>query len=239
MEQCFEMKELIFSSYLKRVDMENKVVQFKVFMNYCYLSIDQNSRQAVIIDPAWDFGMLSKEIGKANLDLQAVLLTHHHLDHSNLAGKFASYYDVPVYMFHEEIDYYGFRCKNLVPILSAQDFQTGEINIKPYLTPGHTKGSGCYLIKNHFFTGDTLFAEGCGLCNLDGGDPLEMYQSLQLIRGSISNETLIYPGHSYGTPPGKSFEFLLENNIYLHFSEYEKFAAFRMRKNQKGLFNFK
>lgn len=156
-----------------------------------------------------------------------------------MADTLAQRYEIPVFMSKFEIDYYQFRCTNLNSISYPEPFIIQDIHLKPIFTPGHTYGGTSYLIKNNLFCGDTLFIEGCGICSSKGANPYILFDSLQTLKKKISLDTYIYPGHSYGHEPGRTFKFVLENNIYLHFEEKEAFVAYRMRKNQKGLFNFK
>ncbi|WP_207642628.1 MBL fold metallo-hydrolase [Ruminiclostridium josui] len=115
----------------------------------------------------------------------------------------------------------------------------GETSIKNIHTPGHTFGSTCYLVDGNLFTGDFIFIEGCGICTSNGASAREMYTSIQKIKSNISLETRIFPGHSYGKPPGYPLKYLFENNIYFQIDDVDKFIAFRQRKGQKGIFNFK
>ncbi len=208
------------------------------FKNYCYLVINQETREALLIDPAWEFDKIEQQLALHQVTLKTILLTHHHFDHVNLAETFAQKYQIPVKMSKIESDYYDFSCSNLQPIEQPDVFYVGQIKILPLLTPGHTKGAISYWIDNALFTGDTLFIEGCGICNTQGGDPNEMFDSLQRLKEIIPPETHIYPGHSYGQEPGKPFAYLLHNNIYLQFTKKEDFIAFRMREGQKRLFTF-
>lgn len=88
-------------------------------------------------------------------------------------------------------------------------------------------------------SGDTLFTEGCGICIGKGGDPNAMFDSLAFLKTTIPTETKIYPGHSFGELPGKTFAYLLQNNIYLQFKQQTEFVAFRMRGNQGRLLAFR
>jgi hydroxyacylglutathione hydrolase len=142
-------------------------------------------------------------------------------------------------MSRVEIEYYNFRCFGLVPVEDQQWISFGQTGITPILTPGHTAGGLCFRIENNLFTGDTLFAEGCGICMDRGADPVAMYDSLQRLKSIIPPQTLVYPGHSYGTPPGQSFKHILANNVYLHFDKVQDFVAYRMRKGQTGWLRFK
>jgi glyoxylase-like metal-dependent hydrolase (beta-lactamase superfamily II) len=89
------------------------------------------------------------------------------------------------------------------------------------------------------FTGDTLFSEGCGLCLCKGGSAEKMYDSIQKIKNMVSDDVLIYPGHSYGVKPGKAFGHLRMINVYLGIEDKKKFVDFRNRRNLRGMFNFK
>jgi glyoxylase-like metal-dependent hydrolase (beta-lactamase superfamily II) len=209
----------------------------KNFFTFSYIVFDPDIRDALVIDPSWNFGSFAKSL--ASFNLKGILLTHHHADHVNLAEKIALHWRAPVFMSKEEIDYYHFRCENLNGIIGDTQFSLGALQIKAILTPGHTRGGMCYQHENDLFTGDTVFIEGCGMCDLDGGNPYAMFESIQKLKKLISPDTLIYPGHSYGQLPGKPLEFLFNNNIYFCFSDCKKFVDFRMRKNQRGLFDFK
>ncbi|WP_347836740.1 hypothetical protein [Gracilibacillus sp. JCM 18860] len=57
------------------------------------------------------------------------------------------------------------------------------------------------------------------------------------MKREIKNDVCIFPGHSFGMPPGQTMEHLRKNNIYLQLNR-EHFIKFRMRKNQLGLFDF-
>jgi len=209
-----------------------------LFKNYCYLIVHPETREAILIDPAWEIDKIEYQISICEAQLKAILLTHHHIDHVNLADFFANRYNIPVRISRIEMDFYGFSCRHLVPINHPDELTFGQIRVRPIFTPGHTKGAICYWIEGALFTGDTLFIEGCGMCFGYGSNPSEMFDSLSYLKKTIFPEVHIYPGHSYGQEPGHSFAHLLENNIYLGFKNREDFIAFRMRKNQRGLLKF-
>jgi hydroxyacylglutathione hydrolase len=210
----------------------------KVFINYCYFVIDLESGKCLVIDPAWNMNSILKILTSESILPASILLTHHHFDHTNLADQLSKKYDIPVYMSKKEIDYYGFMCNNLIPFTDDYEFESGGIAVKAYLTPGHTKGGACYLADGFFFTGDTLFIEGCGACSFGGGDPVEMFHSLEKIKRIATGDTIVYPSHSYGRQPGLSFADVLKRNIYLQIDDKDQFVKYRMRKNQSGWYNF-
>lgn len=210
-----------------------------LFKNYTFMIINPLNNKAICIDPSWEANKYHAIIEQEHVNLEAIFLTHHHLDHSNLANDLASYYDCPVYMTDEEVQYYNFKCINLTPLPKHIEYTvSADIRVKIIRTPGHTFGGACYLIDDKLFTGDTLFIEGCGMCTGNGADPIQMYDSLQKLLREISDQTQIYPGHQFKNPIGNTFSFVKGNNIYLNFINQDDFVKFRMRAGQKSIFNF-
>jgi hydroxyacylglutathione hydrolase len=209
------------------------------FINYTYLLFNNISNEAVVIDPGYEFDTLVTQIKNAGVQLRAILLTHHHEDHTQSAGQLAVFFNVPVWINELEQRFYGFTCSNLQTFYADSTLTIGSFHIPALHTPGHTKGSVCFYIDKYLFTGDTLFIEGCGMCLGKGADPLDMFNSIQKIRVNTYMTTLVYPGHCFGIEPGLQFEKVLNENIYFHINRIDKFVNFRMRKNQKGWFDFK
>ena len=226
-----ELKVAIEVIYLKASELFSK--------NFSYFVFDRDSKDGVIIDPAGDLEQIESHISDHHVNLSKVLLTHYHFDHVYLTNTLARRYNIQVLMNKIEIDYYGFNCRNLFAIDDSETIFIGQCKVNVIHTPGHTKGSTCYLIGNNLFTGDTLFIEGCGLCFGEGANPNEMFDSLQQLKSRIDSHTFIYPGHSYGQGPGKRFDYLLKNNIYLQIDNRDHFVSFRMREKQYNLFAFK
>jgi hydroxyacylglutathione hydrolase len=197
--------------------------------NYTYLVIDPSSRQALLVDPAWEMDKIVQALSEAESVLSGILITHAHPDHVDLAKPMADAYDCPIWMSSDEIAASGFRARQLIGI-DAQPWSIGRLDVEPIRTPGHTPGCVCYLIGGNLFSGDVLFAEGCGICP-DTPAAHAMFASLETLK-RLDPQTRIFPGHSYGTPPGQTLSRLLRDNIYLQFSDKESFAAFRLRRGQ-------
>ena len=206
--------------------------------NYNYVVIDVATRLAVLVDPSWQADVVVGAVVDAGVRVAGILLTHSHPDHIDLAASLGTRFGCPLWMSKEEIAWSGYRAPGLVAI-DATPFHVGSMTIRPMLTPGHTPGCMCYRVDDDLFTGDVLFAEGCGICP-DVDAALRMYESLGRIRRDIQDSTRIYPGHSFGLAPGQSFETVRRENIYLQFSNRDDFAAFRTRKGQSRakLFTF-
>lgn len=214
-------------------------VHFAFFKNYSYLITDLATKETALIDPTWEFTTINSIITGQGLNLTAILLTHSHIDHVNLVGAFVKQYQSKVYMSAKEIAYYKFKCPNLYPVEHNDPISLGETTITCLSTPGHSAGSMCFLLPDALFTGDTVFIEGCGMCKTPGGNPWEMYQSIQFIKEQVTPGVKIYPGHSYGKVPGYPLSYLLTNNIYFRFDSNTEFVAHRMRPHQIKLLDFK
>ena len=210
------------------------------FQNYVYFIVDKPSQKAVVVDPVWEIDKIYGVLESHELTLDAVLLTHAHEDHTDLAHEIHQQMGVALYMHEEEIGYYQYSCRGLESFSSTDTFLLGDQTwIEPLWTPGHTVGSACYYTGNALFTGDTLFIEGCGLCDEPGGSAEALYQSLQKIKTVCTPTTRIYPAHGYGKPIGMALKHVLDHNIYMHFQQQAEFVKFRMRPNQVNLYDFK
>ncbi|WP_234025574.1 MBL fold metallo-hydrolase [Bacillus paralicheniformis] len=225
------------------LDQTYVVYQFKVrhanIINYNYIIVDLQSGRSAIVDPAWNMGLITSIFREIGTEPDIVLLTHSHYDHVNLVDEFTECYDVKVYMSRMEISNYGFASQNLIPVEDEDIIHLGGTSITCLLTPGHTAGGMSFLLKGSMFTGDTVFIEGCGVCDMPGGSPEQMFSSIQKIKRLVSPSVRIFPGHSFGKEPGYPISYLLENNMYFLIDEQSHFVNFRMRKNQKHVFDFK
>jgi hydroxyacylglutathione hydrolase len=206
--------------------------------NFNYLVVDPASLRAVIVDPAWEIDKIDRTLQKTHATLSGVLLTHSHPDHIHLSRTVAQKYGCPIWMSTAEIAWSGFSAPELIGI-DASPWTIGQMQIEPIPTPGHTPGSTCYLIGENLFTGDVLFAEGCGICpGIQAAHA--MFASIERLKRRLEPQTRVFPGHSYGKPPGLMMSQLRRENIYLQFSDKDKFAAFRLRsgQNRARMFTF-
>lgn len=198
-------------------------------VNYSYMLINRATQQAVVIDPAWELGKFQAVLNARKCSLSGILLTHHHKDHTNLANELAADTDAPVFMSSTEIDCYSFKCRNLRPV-TGNRIDCAGMQIDVIDTPGHTAGSVCYAVDGNLFTGDTLFIEGCGVCKGWGASADQLYESLTLLCNSFPDSTKVFPGHRFRQPPGKSLEYVKENNLYLQTRDKREFINVHMRE---------
>src|SRR6185369_8148423 len=158
--------------------------------NYAYLVIDEGSRQAGIVDCAEAEPVL-EAVKRAGVRLTAVLPTHHHYDH--VGGNeelLAALPDLTVYGVDERIPGLTTRVRD------GEGVQLGGLAAQVIFIPAHTTGHIAYYFSRQqaVFTGDTLFAGGCG--RLFEGDAAMMIRSLSKL-SVLPDETRVYFGHEY------------------------------------------
>ena len=164
--------------------------------NFAYLVGADGGKGCVVIDPSWDAKKLIGEAEKDGRTIEAILLTHTHFDHVNALEDVAKKVKAPVYI-------HGAEAHVLPQGLDVHTTKEGSVieaaglEFKCLHTPGHSPGSQCFMVKGALFTGDTLFVEGCGRVDLEGGSPDDMVISLSRL-GELPGETIVYPGHDYG-----------------------------------------
>jgi len=177
--------------------------QFKETKEYAHSYLICRFDNCMIIDPSHDYeAILEKLNGRT---LTGILLTHAHMDHIDLIGEFSC----PIFMHLEDAHllfedqhngYYPkqhpYKKKNLtIKYLNHLDcIPLADEQIKVYHTPGHTKGSLCFLYDDKLFTGDTLFKESVGRHDLYSGNLVDLRKSILTLL-DLSSNIKIYPGH--------------------------------------------
>jgi len=166
--------------------------------NYSYAI--SNNKEVIIIDPADSVSIL-KYVGKNQLSLKAILLTHHHSDHTAGVEGILNKIEVPVYSPNKKIKY------TTIIIKDRDTIDLNFIKIEVIATPGHTIDHVVFYSKenNLLFSGDTLFRLGCG--RVFEGTYEQMFISLQKIY-ALDNKTIVYCGHEY---TNTNLDFLLSN----------------------------
>ncbi|MEZ4227100.1 MAG: MBL fold metallo-hydrolase [Polyangiaceae bacterium] len=179
--------------------------------NFVYLVGDADTRQCLVIDPAWDVAGLVQLVREQEFELVGALATHYHPDHigGSMFGfsvqglaRLLELAPCPVHAHRLEADgivkVTGLSKNDIVPHDSGDTIQVGDVEVKLLHTPGHTPGSSCFRVKDALLAGDTLFLQGCGRVDLPGGDPEEMRRTLTQRLAPLADEIVLYPGHAYG-----------------------------------------
>ena len=171
-----------------------KVHQISVgtMQNFSYILEDEETSEAIILDPSWDLIELELIIKKNNLKIKYIVNTHHHFDHT--LGNEAMVESTKVPIIQHELS----ELKHDISVKDGDTIDFGNSKLKVLHTPGHSKDSICLMGDGKLFSGDTLFVGNCGRIDLPGGSAKDLYHSLFDVLYSLDDELIMYPGHNYG-----------------------------------------
>lgn len=158
--------------------------------NYIWALVDKMHNTMVIVDPG-DADPVEIFLQKHNLSLKAILITHHHWDHTNGINKLVQKYHVSVFGPAQEY------ISGLTTPVGDKDeikIESFPLTMQILTIPGHTTGHIAFYAPGILFCGDTLFAAGCG--RIFEGSADEMYASLKKIF-MLPDDTQIYCAHEY------------------------------------------
>lgn len=201
--------------------------------NFVYLIHDHASGRAAVVDPAWEVSRVLELAAREGVRITDILLTHSHHDHINGIEDVLSRHDAQLHLLKPEAEFWG-RHLNLPTLHQGGDvINLGDTSIRVLHTPGHTPGSTCYQLGNEVITGDTLFVFGCGRCDLKGGDPNRMYDTLRHLVHDLPPDTVIRPGHNYANHTTSTVAEQVEGNPFLHFTDVDAFVHYRMKLHDR------
>lgn len=178
----------------------------------CYLIEDEATGALAVIDPGDHSGKLIKAIDERGGKLSYILLTHGHYDHIIGVAELCDRYHPVVCAAEAEMRLLqnGIYNRSSVHNIRINSFKVdrllqdgdvidlGESHLKFILTPGHTAGSGCYIVDDCIFSGDTIFCESIGRTDFDTSSPRDMVKSVERIK-KLEGDYAIYPGHEMFT----------------------------------------
>jgi len=192
-----------------------------VGMLQCNCSIfgDEQSREAVVIDPGDEIQRILAILEKHQLRVKAIVITHAHIDHIGGAAKLKAATGAPVYMnandqpLSEHLDtqasWLGMATPEKTNIdvdaREGEKIALGPAEFHVLHTPGHTQGSISLWIpaENKLIAGDTLFLDSIGRTDLPGGDYQQILRSIHDKLLPLDDTTAVIPGHGSNTTIGR------------------------------------
>ena len=188
--------------------------------NFAYIIGDEATREAAVIDPAFEVDKILKRAEQLKLHVKYIFNTHSHGDHTagNSQMKQKTGAKIVAHMKSP-------RPKDIA-VKDQDSLEVGKFKVKVIHTPGHTADGICLLVDGKLFTGDTLFVGECGRTDLSGSSTKDMYYSLFNKILPLDDSIGVYPGHDYGEKPVSTIGYERKTNYTLEKRTLKEFVEF-------------
>jgi glyoxylase-like metal-dependent hydrolase (beta-lactamase superfamily II) len=188
------------------------------FEENSYLLADDDTGRGVLIDPGDEGDRILGMIADAGISLDAIWLTHAHVDHIGAVAAVKRAFDVPVYLHPLDLPFYkshSARAAEMYGIdfeqpdgpdadlADGQLLACGALRFEVMHVPGHAPGLVSFTGHGVSFGGDLLFAGSIGRTDLPLGNPIDMETSLARYAAALADDVTVYPGHGPATTVGR------------------------------------
>lgn len=183
------------------------VVVDPTFDQNCYVLRRRDTDAVLVFDPGLQHRKVLDLLDRHQLRCEGILLTHGHPDHVNGVPAVKEAHRCEAAIHPDDRELLPFVrmlpgvARDLPEIVCERDLQPGEtlrwqdLEVRVLHTPGHTRGSVCFLVGRDLIAGDTLFQRSVGRTDLPGGSFETLVFSIQNVLYALPPETVVYPGH--------------------------------------------
>lgn len=195
---------------------------------FSYLVADEQTKEALFIDPAAEQDRLLKEAAAHELTVKYLVNTHHHIDHTmgnkemvrRTGAKILIHeLDAPELLNTPPEMLQMFRAEPSpaadMLVKDGQSIQIGKVSLQVIHTPGHTPGGMCLYMEGMVFTGDTLFVGSIGRTDFPGGSWEQLEHSVRTRLYTLPGSTVVLPGHNYGMQPSSTIDQERQTNAFI------------------------
>ena len=194
-----------------------KTISVGIMATNCYVVYDDELKKALIVDPGEESHEVLDFIKENKLKVEYIYLTHCHFDHilgakwlkEQLGAQIACLDKEESNIKNEDITMGKTLLQKAITLIPDKVFfendeiQVGNLNFKVIHTPGHTSGSSCLYGDRILISGDTLFKDTYGRCDLPTGNLSEIIKSIKTKLFELPSSTIVYPGHGESTTIGR------------------------------------
>jgi glyoxylase-like metal-dependent hydrolase (beta-lactamase superfamily II) len=185
------------------------------FQENCYLLTDESTGRGVLVDPGDEPARIARMVRRGGVKLDAVWLTHAHIDHIGAIEAIRRQWNVPVLLHAADLPLYRRATQQAAlygltleqpadpdgEIADGEELTFGSVRCTARHTPGHSPGHVVFVTEGMMIGGDLLFAGSIGRTDLPLSNPDAMEASLALV-ATLHLETAVYPGHGPPTSIG-------------------------------------
>ncbi len=187
------------------------------FEENCYLVVDEHTLRAVLVDPGDEGSRIVRMVRDSGATLDAIWLTHAHIDHIGALSEVKRQWNVPVYLHPADLPlyaagerqaaYYGLPFEQPAEpeceLADGDRLRVGELAFDVLHMPGHSPGLVVFRGNGIVLGGDLLFAGSIGRTDLPLSDPADMETSLARLMRELGDEVIVHPGHGPSTTIGR------------------------------------
>jgi hydroxyacylglutathione hydrolase len=187
------------------------------FEENCYFVVDEVTRRGVLIDPGDEARRVVRMVRDSGAELEAIWLTHAHIDHIGAVAAVKREWDVPVFLHPADAPlyaagatqaaFYGLDFEQPGPperaLADGDRVRVGDLEFEVLHAPGHSPGLVVFHGNGLVLAGDLLFAGSIGRTDLPLSNPRDMEASLARVMRHLPDETAVHPGHGPGTSIGQ------------------------------------
>jgi hydroxyacylglutathione hydrolase len=187
------------------------------FEENCYLVVDENARRGVLVDPGDEASRIVRMVRDSDAELEAIWLTHAHIDHIGAVAAVKREWNVPVYLHPADAplyaagatqaSFYGLAFEPPEPpertLADGDRVRVGGLEFEVLHAPGHSPGLVVFHGNGVILAGDLLFAGSIGRTDLPLSNPAHMEASLGRVMRQLPDEMAVHPGHGAATSIGR------------------------------------